>query len=105
MNDVPDEKGGGAENPMLEQRVARLEDDMRDIKSALGRIEQRLAGIEGELKHLPKAADYATIKADVARVDGRLVNMPTTWQLFTALITTWAAGAAIVFTLLRFVPK
>src|SRR4051794_36826497 len=97
--------GGGPEGPMIEQRVARLEQDMGEIKSTLARIEQRLSGIEIELKHLPKASDYATIKGDVARVDGRLQNMPSTLQLVTIILTTWSLGTALIFTMIRFAPR
>ena len=83
---------------MLEQRVTKLEE-------TLGRIDQRLASIEGELKHFPKATDYASLRADIAEIKGRVGSMVTSWQLFTALITTWTAGAAIVFTLVKFAPK
>ena len=83
---------------MLEQRVSVLEE-------ALSRIGQRLTGIESELKHLPKAADYASIKADIARIDGRMTNIPTTLQMLVMLITTWSVGVGIVFAVLRFAPK
>jgi hypothetical protein len=89
---------GGPEDPMLEQRVTKLE-------NAFERIEQRLVGIETELKHLPKATDYASIKADIARIEGRLTNVPTTLQMLVMLITTGSVGVGIVFTVLRFAPK
>jgi hypothetical protein len=95
---VPFKSGGGSsgpEDPMLEQRVAKLEE-------GLGRIELRLASIESELKHIPKAADYGALRADVAEIKGRLANMPTTLQLIVMLITTWSVGAGLVFALLRF---
>ena len=111
MNDAPDENKG-FDGRMLEQRVARLEDDMKEVKSTLHRIEQRLAGIEGELKHLPKAVDFATLKGDIAEMKGRLGGMetrlssfPTMLQMLMMLITTWSVGIGIVFAVLRFAPK
>ncbi|MBX9908819.1 MAG: hypothetical protein K2Z25_08900 [Beijerinckiaceae bacterium] len=86
---------------MLE-RVIVLEEGQKRTNATLDKINERLIGIEAELKHLPKAADYASLKADVARVDGKLSNIPTMWQLLTMVVSTWAAGAAIVFTILRF---
>ena len=91
---------------MLEARVARLEDDMKEVKTWL-------VEIKAELKHLPQVndltsirSDFATLRADFARLDGRIFQLPTAWTMFTAIITTvvatWGAGAAIVFTLLRF---
>ncbi len=77
--------------------------------AVLAQIERRLDGIEASIKRLPKMADfgslksdYATLKADVARIDGKLSIIPTMWQLLTMVVTTWAAGAAIVLTTLRF---
>ncbi len=96
--------GGGPEDPMLETRVTRLEQDVQEMKSSLRSIELAVA----EMKHLPKAADlaalrsdFAGLKADVAEMRGRLSQMPTLLQLVTVVITTWSAGAAMVFTLLR----
>lgn len=87
---------------MLDARVSRPEDQMSEIRSAL-------TAIKADLAHAPKAADltairsdFASLKADVARLDGRLSQLPTLLQLVGIVITTWSAGAAIVFTLLRF---
>jgi hypothetical protein len=87
---------------MLEQRVAGLESGMKDIQATLLKVNERLLGIETELKHLPKATDYGALRADIAEVKGRLATSPTMWQLLTMVISTWAAGAAIVFAILRF---
>lgn len=86
---------------MLEQRVAGLEVDVRDIKAAVGRIEASAATMLAELREL-KSKDVADLRTKLSFVEGRLHGMPNTWQLLTIVLTTWAAGAAIVFTLLRF---
>ena len=90
---------------MLEQRVSKLED-------VLGRIEQRLTGIEAEIKHLPKATDYTSIKTDIARVDGRLSGiearfaaLPTTWTLLGIVFTTWALGSGILIFAMNFLKR
>ena len=83
---------------MLESRVARLEDDMRDMKTSLRAIELAVA----DIRHLPKAADYAGLRAEIAEMRGRMSQMPTFLQLVGIVLTTWSAGAAIVFTLVRF---
>jgi uncharacterized coiled-coil protein SlyX len=84
----------------LEHRVERLEEDMADVKSTLRMIESRLGAIEVSL---------AKLDGRITGVEGRLQALPTAWQMFTAIVTsavaTWSAGAAIVFTLLRFAPK
>lgn len=87
---------------MLDARVSRLEDQMSEIRSAL-------VSIKADLVHAPKTSDLTairgdigSIRADVARLDGQLSQLPTILQLVGIVITTWSAGAAIVFTLLRF---
>ena len=92
----------GPEDPMLEKRVENLESTMRSIETAL-------VEIKTELKHLPKMSDYmgiksdfASLKSDVAEIKGRLSNTPTTLQLLAMIISTWTAGAAIVFAIARF---
>jgi len=74
---------------MLEQRVARVEEDMRDVKAILRSIEAKLNSID----------------VSVAEIKGRVSQFPTWIQLLVALIATWGAGAAIVAVLVRFFPK
>ena len=74
---------------MLEQRVARFEADINDIKASLRSIETKLNSI-GE---------------SVAEIKGKISQAPTWIQLLIALIATWGAGAAIVAALIRFAPK
>ncbi|HKI14701.1 MAG TPA: hypothetical protein VKA12_06760 [Roseiarcus sp.] len=93
----PMNKGGGdgPEDPMLEQRVARLE-------QILERLEPKITEI---LLTGAKQSDLHKVQTDLAEVKGRISGMPTTWTLFaglvTATITTWSAGAAIVFALIK----
>jgi hypothetical protein len=77
--------GGGPEDPMIEHRVGRLEEDAKDIKASLRAIDGKLNSIEVSL----------------AEIKGRVSQAPTWLQLIGAVLATWAAGAAIVFTLLR----
>jgi|SRR5580658_5639840 septal ring factor EnvC (AmiA/AmiB activator) len=88
--------GGGPEDPMLEQRVAHLEDDMKELKASIRAVEMRLGGIEVSL---------ARIEGRIAGIEGRLSQSPTWLQLLVALIATWGAGAAIVAAAVRFIPK
>lgn len=71
--------GDGPENPMLEKRVDRLDDDVREIKRDLSEIKQLLAEIKGELK-----------------------RVPTTYQLLAITFSTWAAGAGFLFLAFKF---
>jgi len=96
--------GGGPEDP-LEQRVAALESKLDRADSALQRMEVGLAKIEAMLGQMPKMTDIASLKSDIAEVKGRLGGLPSTWQLLLSIIATWASGAAIVFTILKFGAK
>lgn len=87
---------------MLEKRVDTLERDMKDVKASLSRLEIAIAKIDGAITQMPKAMDFASLKSDVAEIKGRLSNTPTTMQLVAMVISTWTAGAAIVFAILRF---
>jgi septal ring factor EnvC (AmiA/AmiB activator) len=88
--------GRGPEDPMLEQRVERLEEDMKDVKTSLRAVDTKLGAIEVGL---------ARIEGRLAGIEGRLSQSPTWLQLLVALIATWGAGAAIVAALLRFAVK
>jgi hypothetical protein len=74
---------------MLEPRVARLEDDMKEVKVSLRSIEAKLT----------------SIAESVAEIKGKISQSPTWLQLLVALIATWGAGAAIVAVVVRFASK
>ena len=86
---------------MLENRVLVLEQKIDRIDAALQRLEPAIREIASDNKDFRK--QLSDMSARIAGLEGQFKAMPTALQLFTALITTWAAGAAIVFTLVRFV--
>jgi hypothetical protein len=97
--------GGGPEDPMLDQRVTKLEE-------VINRVDERLTNIESDLKHLPTAMDYAALRADVAEIkgrvsgfDSRLGNLPTTWTLLGIVFTTWALGSGILIFAMSFLKR
>jgi hypothetical protein len=69
---------GSSEMDRIDAALQRLEPAIRDISSKFSDLNARIAGVEGQLR-----------------------AMPTFLQLLVALISTWAAGTAIVFALLR----
>ena len=81
LRGAPDQggDGGGPEDPMVGMRVARLEDDMKEVRK-----------------------DLASIKETLARIDGRVSSFPSAFQLYVAILVTWGAGAGIAFTLIKF---
>jgi hypothetical protein len=79
FNVIDGGKGSGPEDPMLEQRVARLEADVSEIKSSVKSIEIILSEIKGKMSQSP------------------------TWlQLIGVVISTWMAGAGIVLAIIKF---
>ena len=71
--------GSGPEGPMLEQRVARVEADVSEIKASVKSIEITLAEIKGKLSQAP------------------------TWlQLIAVVISRWMAGAGIVLAVIKY---
>jgi DNA-binding GntR family transcriptional regulator len=90
---------------MLEARVGRLEEDLRDVRATLARLEPMLI----ELLHTAaKKSDLERIEArlaetreEVKEMKGALSRSPTINHLLAATISTWIAGAGIVFALMR----
>lgn len=112
-----DDGGGGPHDPHMEQRVARLENDVGEIKATLGRLEPMLARMSAEFTEFRKdmgefrkdmgefgkgmgefRKDMAKTREDMARIDGRVSQLPTTWQLLTGVVGI----IGFVFLLLRF---
>ena len=88
----PRSRGGGGNSgdggdEMLEKRVARLEDDVSEMKTDIAGIKARLDST------LPNVATKDGVKAEVEKM-GRLVIM---WNVGTLI-----AVAAIVFGILRY---
>ncbi len=82
----------------MEQRVVRLEEKADRIEAILIRLEPRIT----ELALVgAKASDLLKMQLDLAEVKGRLASIPTWWMLMVSLLTTWIAGAGIVFTLVK----
>jgi uncharacterized protein YcaQ len=84
---------------MLEERVAALELRVGRIDTKADRIDGALLRLEPAIRDI--ASRFAELNVRVAGVEGHLKAMPTFVQLAAMLITTWAAGSAIVFALLR----
>ena len=82
----------------MEQRVSKLEqaivsidkklEQLAEIKVLLAQTAKAtdVAEIKGQLSQLPKAAEFWNLKADVAKLDGRVTNLPTMWQMILGFI-------------------
>lgn len=95
---------GGGPDPfdLLERRVGALESDVKDIKASLTRMEISLASAAVTLAQMPKMSDFASLRAEIAEVRGKLSSLPTTWAILGIVFTTWGIGSGIVFAIARF---
>lgn len=66
--------GGGTFDGMLEARVSRLEEDMKEVRS-----------------------DLKAIRTDLAEVKGRLAAMPSTIQLLGFVIAIFVAAGVLKY--------
>ena len=84
----------GPEGPALGQRVSDLESALAQIVMKMDRVAAALQRLEPGIRGI--ASKFSDLNARVASL-----AMPTFLQLVVALISTWAAGTAIVFALLK----
>ncbi len=109
-------RDGGPYDPLMEARVSRLEEDMRDVKARLPRMEEAIIRIEAMLSatlpHLATKADLAELrtetktdyadlktelKSDIARLEVALADKPGKtylWAILAVLLTAYACGLA-----------
>ena len=71
-----------------------------EIKSALGAYERENASLRSDFKETRHRQDV--ILHDLAEIKGRLSQVPNVLQLLAITISTWMAGAGMVFALLKF---
>jgi seryl-tRNA synthetase len=92
--------GGGTLDPM-EARVARLEDDMREVKTDLKALRDEIrAGFKEVADQFKDSrSDMANLRAEVAEIKGRVSQLPTVWQVnmqMIGLMFTVLGGAFVI---------
>jgi hypothetical protein len=87
----------------MEARVARLEDDMREVKAILAQILPMIIRIDATLPHLATKAELAQVRSDltseIAQVRSELADKPGKaylWAMLAVLLAAYAAGLAAV---------
>ena len=83
---------------LIEQRVDRVEDDIREIKQDIREMRSDIKAIREDLAEM-----HLDLLAEIREIKGALSRIPTTMQLISMTLTTWAAGAGIVIVLLRLI--
>lgn len=98
---------GGPYDPLMEARVSRLEEEMREERTARARLEAAVLRIETmlatTLPNLATKADLAELrgelKLDIARLDANKPGKAYMWLIMTALLAAYACGLAALATL------
>jgi hypothetical protein len=81
---------GGPYDPLMEARVSRLEEDIREVRTTQSRMEAAIIRIEATLPHL-------ATKADLAQLEVKLADKPSKtymWGILAVLLTAYACGLA-----------
>lgn len=88
--------GPDPHDPRVEMRVGRLEEDMREVKAILGRLEAMLvrmdARLEATLPHLATKAEVADLRAALADKPSKTYM----WGILGVLLTAYACGLAVL---------
>jgi hypothetical protein len=88
MPDIPVAgHGGGPYDRRMEARISRLEGDMRDVKSAVARLEATTIRIEAMLA---ATLPHLATKAELAEKPGKTYM----WGILAVLLTAYACGLA-----------
>jgi hypothetical protein len=88
MADIPVAgHGGGPYDRGMEARISRLEEDMREVKSAVGRLEATTIRIEAMLA---ATLPHLATKAELAEKPGKTYM----WGILAVLLTAYACGLA-----------
>ena len=88
MPDIPVAgQTGGPYDRGMEARITRLEEDMRDVKSAVARLEATTIEIKAMLAAI---LPHLGTKAELAEKPGKLYM----WGILAVLLTAYACGLA-----------
>jgi hypothetical protein len=79
---------------MSEARINRLDEDIRDIKASLARLEPIIIRIDATLPHLTTKAELATGLSGVTDALADKPGRTYLWVVFGTLIVAYAAGLA-----------
>ncbi len=88
MPDVPlAGQPGGSYDPNMEARIARLEEDVRDVKATTTRLEMAVVRIE---TMLTATLPHLATKAELAEKPSKTYM----WGILAVLLTAYACGLA-----------
>jgi hypothetical protein len=89
---------------MSEARIDRLDEDIRDIKATLARLEPMIIRIDATLPHLATKAELAdglgSLRVELANKPSRLYM----WGVMAAITGAYTAALAAIGVLLAYLP-
>lgn len=77
-------------DPPMEFRVARLEDEMREVKGSLVRVETGLGELRAGMARIEATLPHLATKADLAEKPSKAYL----WGVLAVLLTAYASGLA-----------
>lgn len=95
MPDVPVAgRGSGDYDPRMEERVARVEQDIAEMKSSIRTLEHAVIRIEtlltATLPHLATKAEVNALRVEMAEKPSKTYM----WGILSVLLTAYACGLA-----------
>jgi len=81
-------------DPGMEARVARLEQDMHEVKAVLTRIEPLIIRIDATMPHLATKAALAELGSELRAELAEKPSKTYMWGVLGVLIMAYAAGLA-----------
>jgi hypothetical protein len=97
---------GGPEDPLLEERVERLEKILASLEPKISEILLTCAKRDDVLKLQLEIAEVKGriqgIDGRLAGIDGRFSQIPTTWQILALVGTLLVGLSGLIFTASRF---
>ena len=99
MPDVPVAgRGSGDYDPRMEERVARVEQDIAEMKSSIRTLEHAVIRIEtlltATLPHLATKAELNALRTDVVAGLADKPSKTYMWGILAVLLTAYACGLA-----------
>jgi len=90
--DTPADRPESSPYAVLEARVGRLEEDMREVRATLGQMLPILVRIDTTLPHLATKAELQALRVELAEKPSKTYL----WAVLAVLVTAYGAGLAAI---------